>query len=171
LKIPMGTLTMAILMVQFLAFAGALLFNLIARSVGAKRAILVSIVIWTAVILAIYVTVRTTAEFFVMAAVVAVVLGGTQALSRSLFSQMIPKGREGEYFSLYEISDKGTSWMAPLIFGLALQFTGSYRTAILSLMIFFIAGLAILLRVDVGRASCEAGNDPPPLAKYQLGNV
>jgi MFS transporter, UMF1 family len=171
LKIPMGTLTMAILMVQFLAFAGALLFNLIARSVGAKRAILVSLVIWTAVILAIYVTVRTTAEFFVMAAVVAVVLGGTQALSRSLFSQMIPKGREGEYFSLYEISDKGTSWMAPLIFGLALQFTGSYRTAILSLMIFFIAGLAILLRVDVGRASCEAGNDPPPLAKYQLGNV
>jgi UMF1 family MFS transporter len=171
LKIPMGTLTMAILMVQFLAFAGALLFNVIARRIGTKRAIALSLMIWTAVILAIYVTVRTTAEFFVMAAVVAIVLGGTQALSRSLFSQMIPKGREGEYFSLYEISDKGTSWMAPLIFGLALQFTGSYRTAILSLLTFFIAGLAILLRVDVGRASREAGNDPPPLAKYQLGNV
>jgi MFS transporter, UMF1 family len=171
LKIPMGTLTMAILMVQFLAFAGALLFNVIARKIGTKRAIALSLMIWTAVILAIYVTVRTTAEFFVMAAVVAIVLGGTQALSRSLFSQMIPKGREGEYFSLYEISDKGTSWMAPLIFGLALQFTGSYRTAILSLLTFFIAGLAILLRVDVGRASREAGNDPPPLAKYQLGNV
>jgi len=171
LKIPMGTLTMAILMVQFLAFAGALLFNLVSRKVGTKQAIAISLMIWTGVILAIYVTVRTTAEFFVMAAVVAIVLGGTQALSRSLFSQMIPEGREGEYFSLYEISDKGTSWMAPLIFGLALQFTGSYRTAILSLLGFFIVGLFILLRVDVGRATREAGNDAPPLAKHQLGNV
>jgi MFS transporter, UMF1 family len=171
LRIPMGTLTMAILMVQFLAFAGALLFNVISNKVGTKRAIALSLIIWTGVILAIYVTVRTTAEFFVMAAVVAIVLGGTQALSRSLFSQMIPKGREGEYFSLYEISDKGTSWMAPLIFGLALQFTGSYRTAILSLLAFFIVGLLILLRVDVGRASREAGNDAPPLAKHQFGHV
>jgi UMF1 family MFS transporter len=171
LKIPMGTLTMAILMVQFLAFAGALLFNVISKMLGTKRAIALSLLIWAGVILAIYVTVRTTAQFFLMAAVVAIVLGGTQALSRSLYSQMIPKGREGEYFSLYEISDKGTSWLAPLIFGLALQFTGSYRTAILSLLLFFIAGMIILLRVDVGRASREAGNNPPPLAKYQLGNV
>ena len=139
--------------------------------IGAKPAVAVSLVIWSGVILAIFVTVKTTAEFFVMAAVVAIVLGGTQALSRSLFSQMIPKGREGEYFSLYEISDKGTSWLAPLIFGLALQFTGSYRTAILSLLAFFIVGLLILLRVDVGRAAREAGNEPAPLAKHQLGNV
>jgi len=171
LKIPMGTLTMAILMVQFLAFVGALLFNLVSRRLGAQRTIALSLLIWTGVIIAIYITVRTTVEFFVMAAVVALVLGGTQALSRSLFSQMIPKGREGEYFSLYEISDKGTSWMAPLIFGLALQFTGSYRTAILSLLVFFIAGLALLLRVDVGRAACEAGNDAPPLPEHQLRNV
>lgn len=171
LKIPMASLTLAILMVQFLAFIGALLFNVISSKMGTKPAIVLSLVIWTCVILAIYVTVKTTAEFFVMAAVVAIVLGGTQALSRSLFSQMIPKGREGEYFSLYEISDKGTSWLAPLIFGLALQFTGSYRTAILSLLAFFIVGIAILLRVDVGRAAREAGNDASPLAKHQLGNV
>jgi MFS transporter, UMF1 family len=171
LKIPMSQLTLAILMVQFLAFVGALLFNVISSKLGTKRTIALSLLIWTGVILAIYVTVRTTAEFFVMAAVVAIVLGGTQALSRSLFSQMIPKGREGEYFSLYEISDKGTSWLAPLIFGLALQFTGSYRTAILSLLVFFIAGLLILLRVDVKRAARESGNDAPPLAKHQLGNV
>ena len=171
LKIPMGTLTLAILMVQFLAFAGALLFNVISNRIGAKQAIMVSLFIWSGVILAIYVTVRSTLEFFIMAAVVAVVLGGTQALSRSLFSQMIPDGREGEYFSLYEISDKGTSWMAPLIFGLALQFTGSYRTAILSLLTFFILGLIILSRVDVGRAAREAANDTAPLAHHQLGNV
>ena len=94
LKIPMGTLTMAILMVQFLAFAGALLFNVISRRVGTKQAIAFSLMIWTGVILAIYVTVRTTAEFFVMAAVVAIVLGGTQALSRSLVLADDP-GRPG----------------------------------------------------------------------------
>ena len=91
-------------------------------------------------------------------AVVALVLGGTQALSRSLFSQMIPKGKEGEYFSLYEISDKGTSWMAPMIFALALQFTGNYRVAILSLLAFFILGMLVLLRVDPKRAALEAAN-------------
>jgi MFS transporter, UMF1 family len=171
LKIPMGTLTLAILMVQFLAFAGALLFNVIARRIGSKPAILLSLTIWSGVIVAIYVSVRTTMAFFIMAAVVALVLGGTQALSRSLFSQMIPRGREGEYFSLYEISDKGTSWLAPLIFGLALQFTGSYRTAILSLLVFFILGLLILSRVNVGRAAREAGNEPPPLAHHQFSKV
>jgi UMF1 family MFS transporter len=98
-----------------------------------------------------------------MAAIVAVVLGGTQALSRSLFSQMIPKGREAEYFSLYEISDKGTSWLAPLIFALALQFTGSYRIAILSLLVFFIAGLLVLLRVDPKGGALAVAEASPDL--------
>jgi UMF1 family MFS transporter len=95
--------------------------------------------------------------------VIALVLGGTQALSRSLFSQMIPKGKEAEYFSLYEISDKGTSWLAPLCFGLALQFTGSYRIAILSLIVFFIAGFAVLAAVNVKRAALESGNSAEAL--------
>lgn len=93
-----------------------------------------------------------------MAAVIAIVLVGTQALSRSLFSQMIPRGREAEYFGVYEISDKGTSWLAPLFFGLTLQFTKSYRLAILSLIVFFAAGLVVLLRVNVKRAAAEAGH-------------
>jgi UMF1 family MFS transporter len=91
-----------------------------------------------------------------MSATVALVMGGTQALSRSLFSQMIPPGREAEYFSLYEISDKGTSWLAPLIFGLALQVTGNYRIAILSLLVFFISGLLTLMTVNPARAAAEA---------------
>jgi MFS transporter, UMF1 family len=90
--------------------------------------------------------------------VIAVVLGGTQALSRSVFSQMIPRGQEAEYFSLYEISERGTSWFAPLFFGLAYQFTGSYRIAIVSLIIFFIVGFLLLTRVDIRRAIEEAGN-------------
>ena len=74
---------------------------------------------------------------------------------------MIPKGQEAEYFSLYEISERGTSWLGPLVFGLALQFTGSYRIAILSVVILFIAGLAILSLVNVHRAIIEAGNETP----------
>ena len=161
LKISMMDLTIVILMVQFVAFFGALLFERVARSIGTKPAVVVSLLIWSSVLVAMYVSVRNETQFFIAAAVVAIVLGGTQALSRSLFSQMIPKGREGAYFSVYEISDKGTSWLCPLLFGLALQFTGSYRLAILSLITFFVGGLLLLLAVSVRRASSEAGNILP----------
>jgi UMF1 family MFS transporter len=165
LKIPMASLTLAILMVQFMAFGGALAFNVVAQQIGAKPAIVVSLLIWCGVIVSIYFAVRGERGFFMMAAVVALVMGGTQALSRSLFSQMIPKGREAEYFSLYEISDKGTSWLAPLIFGLALQWTGNYRISILTLLAFFIAGVLVLLRVQPGRAAAEAAGTVFPQAQ------
>ena len=156
LKMPMEQLTLAILMVQFVAFTGALLFNWIATKITAKRAVLAALVIWTGVLAYIYLSVSTPAEFFIMAALVAVVMGGSQALSRSLFSLMIPEGKEAEYFSLYEISDKGTSWLGPLVFGLALQMTGSYRLAALSLVVFFVIGFLLLSRVDVEKAAAEA---------------
>lgn len=149
LKIPVSTLTLAILMVQFVAFFGAMGFNWVASIITAKRAVIVSLIIWTAVLVYIYIAVKTTVEFFIMAAIVALVLGGSQALSRSLYAQIVPKGQEAEYYSIYEISDKGTSWMCPLVFGLAMQFTHSYRLAVLSLIVFFIAGLALLFRVDM----------------------
>jgi MFS transporter, UMF1 family len=109
---------------------------------------------------AMYFWVKTVGQYFAMAALVALVLGGSQALSRSLFSQMIPKGQEAEYFGLYEISDKGTSWLCPLMFGLAIQLTGSYRISALSLALFFLGGLAVLARVDVARAVAEASTTP-----------
>ncbi len=168
LKMPMSQLTMAILMVQFVAFVGALVFNQIAKWLTAKGAVLVSLVIWTGVIVAMYSAVRSATGFFIAAAVVAIVMGGSQALSRSLFSLMIPPGKEAEYFSLYEISDKGTSWLAPLIFGLALQFTQSYRVAILSLIVFFLAGLLVLSRVDVARATREAASSGAPTPREAL---
>lgn len=151
LKIPISQLTLAILMVQFIAFFGALSFKRLAASITAKRAVVVSLVIWTGVLVYIYAAVKTTLQFFIMAAIVAIVLGGSQALSRSLFAQLIPKLKEAQYYGIYEISDKGTSWLCPLFFGLALQFTRSYRIAILSLIVFFIAGLLVLLKVDVKR--------------------
>ena len=156
LKIPVSQLTLAILMVQFVGFFGAIGFQWIAARTGAKRAILASLVLWTATLIYIYAEVKTTLDFFVAAAVIALVMGGSQALSRSLFAQLIPQGKEAEYFSIYEVSDKGTSWLCPMLFGLALQFTRSYRMAILSLIVFFIAGLIGLLRVDVARGEREA---------------
>lgn len=156
LKIPMSNLTAAILMVQFMAFFGAMGFNVFARRIGGKAAVMTSLVIWTGVLVYIYSLVRTTQDFFIAAAGVAIVMGGSQALSRSLFSQLIPNGREAQYFSLYEVSDKGTSWLAPLFFGLALQLTRSYRLSILSLIVFFIAGFIGLSFVNFRKGAKEA---------------
>ena len=149
LKIPVSTLTVVILLVQFGALAGALFFNQLAVWLSTKRAILCALVAWTIVPLYAYLFVHSTFEFFVLAGIVALVMGGSQALSRSLFAQFIPKGKEAEYFSIYEISDKGTSWIGPIVFGLALQFTKSYRSALLSLIVFFVIGFIVLLRVNV----------------------
>ncbi len=161
LKLEQSTLVQVILMVQFAAFFGSLIFNWVAKATGSKRAIIVSLIIWTGVLVYAYGLLQTKLQFFILGAVIAIVLGGSQALSRSVYSLMIPKGQEAEYFSLYEVSDKGTSWLAPLVFGLVKQFTGSYRLAILSLVVFFIAGLAVLVRVDVRQAVIEAGNEAP----------
>lgn len=154
-------LVQLILMVQFIAFFGALGFGYLARWVGSKRAILISLVIWLGVTIYTYAFLQTVGQFFVLGGVIAIVLGGSQALSRSLFSLMIPTGQEAEYFSLYEISERGTSWMGPMIFGLTLQFSGSYRLAILSIAIFFALGFILLTRVNVRRAISEAGNEVP----------
>lgn len=163
LKIPVRVLTLAILMVQFVAFFGALSFQRLAAIISAKRAVVLSLVIWTAVLVYIYLAVKTTVQFFVMAVIVALVLGGSQALSRSLYAQLIPKLQEAQYYSIYEISDKGTSWLCPLFFGLALQFTKSYRVAILSLILFFLAGLLLLLKVDVERGERDVAVQESPL--------
>ena len=150
------------LMVQFVAFFGALLFGMLARRLGAKRSILISLVIWLGVtVYAFSPLLATGRQFFAMAAVIGIVLGGSQALSRSLFSQMIPKSQETEYFSLYEISERGTSWLGPLFFGLAIQLTDSYRVAVLIVGVFFLAGLILLPMVNVRRAITDAGNEVP----------
>jgi len=156
LKIPVSSLTLAILMVQFVGFFGAIGFQWLAAVTGAKRAIMVSLVLWTATLIYLFAWVYTTRAFFIAAAIVAIVMGGSQALSRSLFAQLIPPGKEAEYLSIYEVSDKGTSWVSPLVFGLALQITHSYREAILSLIIFFIAGLVVLTKVDAKQGALEA---------------
>ena len=159
LGLDISTLTQVVLLVQFVAFFGATIFNFVARFVGTKRAIIISLIIWTATVIYAYSALRTARDFFIMGAVIGIVLGGSQALSRSLYSLMIPRGKEAEYFSLYEVSDKGTSWLGPFIFAFTLQMTLSYRLAILSLVTFFVLGLGLLFFVNVRKAIIEAGNE------------
>jgi UMF1 family MFS transporter len=155
LHLELDVLTKAILIVQFVAVGGSLIFERLAAVITTKRAIVVGLIGWAGVMIAAYAVVASEMHFYVLAVVIAIVMGGTQALSRSLFSQMIPRGKEAEYFALYEISDKGTSWLGPLFFGLALTYTSSYRAAVLSLIIFLVAGLLLLFRVNVDKAIAD----------------
>ncbi|MFI7102410.1 MFS transporter [Streptomyces sp. NPDC050161] len=162
LKLDQTTLIVAVLLVQVLAAAGALLMGRLARRYGAQRTILGSLVAWTVTIAAaFFLPAGVPAGFFAIAAAIGLVLGGSQALSRSLFSHLVPRGKEAEYFSAYEISDRGVSWLGPLVFGVTYQVTGSYRDAILSLVAFFVVGFVLLARVPVRRAIAAAGNAVP----------
>ena len=162
LELSQTVLISTILLVQFVAFGGALLLGRIAARAGAKRTVLGSLVVWVVVLcLAFFLQRGSAVQFYVLGAAIGLVLGGTQALTRSLFAQMTPRGKEAEYFGLYEISDKGTSWLGTLTFGLAVQLTDSYRVAIISLVVFFVAGGLLLARVDVRRAVADARGERP----------
>jgi MFS-type transporter involved in bile tolerance (Atg22 family) len=162
LGLEQSVLTGAILMVQVVAIAGALGLGRLAGRYGAKRVVLGALIAWIGVLLAAFsLQAGAVGQFYALAAVIGLVQGGTQALSRSLFSQLIPAGKEAEYYGFYEISDRGTSWLGPLAFGLTYQLTGSYRLAIVSLVVFFVAGFVALAALPIRRAVVAAGNTPP----------
>ena len=163
-ELPQDTLIALILMIQFVAFGGALFWGRLAKWIGAKQSIMVSLVIWAGVVIYAYSGLKGESritEFFILGVFIALVLGGSQAISRSLFSQMIPKGREAEFYSFYEVSERGTSWTGPLIFGLANQMFGSLRFGILALIFYFIAGLIVLPLVNVQKAMDDAKKAVP----------
>jgi MFS transporter, UMF1 family len=145
-----------VLMVQFVAFLGALLFARLAAAVDTKNALVLSLALWTGVVVYAYAWLHTAGQAWGMGVVIGAVLGGSQALSRSLFSRMIPRGREAAFFSFYEVSERGTVWIGPFVFGLVVGVTSSYRLAILSLMVLFVVGIALLLFVDTEAAIRDA---------------
>jgi UMF1 family MFS transporter len=175
IAMPTVRLTLLVLMIQFVAFAGALFFGWLAGRTNTKAAIVISLIIWTACVIYAYVGMHNTttvlslpkgiggpmagqeAEFWVLGIFISLVLGGSQALSRSLFAQMVPPNREAEFFSIYEISERGTSWMGPFLFGAVNQVLGSLRPALLSVVVFFVIGLALLFFVNVKQAMKESG--------------
>jgi UMF1 family MFS transporter len=164
LDLTQGQLITAILLVQFVAFAGALAFGRLAARIGAKRAVLASLALWVVVVAAGYaLPARRFLPFLALAVLIGIVLGGSQALARSLYSQLVPAGREAEYFSLYQAAERGTSWSGTLLFGLVFQLTHTYRAAIVALVVFFVVGGTLLARVDVRRGITEAGNALPTI--------
>jgi len=157
-----SVLIATILLVQFVAYGGALLFGRFAARYGAHRTVLSGLAVWLLVVAAGYfIPEKQLALFLALAVGIGLVMGGTQALSRSLFSQLIPHGREAEYFSLYQACERGTSWLGTLVFGLVHQWTNSYRPALVALAIFFVVGGLVLARLDVRRGIEEAGNEVP----------
>jgi MFS transporter, UMF1 family len=154
------------LMVQFVAVGGALLFERLAYLIRTKNAIIISLVIWSGVVIYAYRFLNSVPEAWIMAGVIAIVLGGSQALSRSLYSRMIPPGREAAFFGIYEVSERGTSWMGPLLFSIVIASTGSYRQALLSLIFFFVIGLVLLWTTNTDKGIHEAGHLAPEEVKH-----
>jgi MFS transporter, UMF1 family len=153
LGLEIEQVAIAFLIVQFVAFAGALAFGMLADRIGAKPAILVSLGIWTGLGVAAYFLPEGEAlPFFALAAVVGVVLGGVQALSRSLYATMIPEEASAEFFGFFSVFSKFSAIWGPLLFAVISGATGSGRHAILSIVAFFIIGGALLARVDVAEA-------------------
>ena len=162
LDLSADTLVITILVVQIVAVFGAIGMGRVAARVGAWRTVLASLVLWSLVITAAYfLPAGQVLPFALLGAAIGLVLGGSQALSRSLFSHLVPRGKEGEYFGIYEITDKSTSWVGPLLFGVALGLTESYRAAVVSVILFFVVGFVLLAAVPMRRAITAAGNTPP----------
>ncbi|MFC5288364.1 MFS transporter [Actinokineospora guangxiensis] len=151
-----------ILIVQFVAFIGGVLHGRLARVFGTKRTIMGSLLVWVVVLcLAYFVQAGQELQFYALAGGIGLVLGGTNALSRSLFSHMIPPGKQAQYYSIYEVGERATSWLGPLLFAVTASSTGSYRYAILSLIAFFVIGFVLLYFVPVKRAIEAVGNPVP----------
>ena len=154
LKLPTTALMVTLLLVQVVAIGGALIFSRLASRIGAKRSVMFALVLWSGVVTYGY-FIHTTTEFFVLGMIVGIVLGGTQALSRSLYGSMIPEGASAEFYGFYSVFSKFSSIWGPVTFGLIRQITGSARLAIISLMIFFIVGLILLGFVDEEKARAD----------------
>ncbi len=162
LGLGQGVLLATILVVQVVAIGGAVAFGAGARRVGAPRMIAVGMVCWIAVVLfAFFLPARSVPPFVALGVAIGLVLGGVQALTRSAFSHLVPSGREASYFSLYQATEQGTSWLGTLVFGLVHQLTGSYRPALAALLAFFVVALVLLRRVDFRAGIAEVGNPVP----------
>ena len=153
LDLETKTLALGILMVQVIAVFGALFFGRLADRVGTKGAILWSVGLWSIVLAwGFSIPAGQQVPFFVLAGLIGAVLGGTQALSRSLYGSMIPEEAAAEFYGFFSVFEKFSAIIGPFIFFGGNAATGSSRGAVLSLVVFFVAGGVLLSRVDVDEA-------------------
>jgi UMF1 family MFS transporter len=150
----------AIVMVQFVGIPCAFMFGALAGRLGAKRALFGALIVYTGIsVLGYFMT--EVWHFFVLAFLVAIVQGGSQALSRSLFARMIPRHKSSEFFGFFSVFEKFAGIAGPVLFGLAITLFGSSRAAILSVIVFFVAGALFLTRVNVADGEAEAAAASP----------
>lgn len=155
LGIGRDTLIAAILIVQFVGIPATFLFGGLASMIGAKRAILAGLVVYLGVSVFAF-TMKSATDFYILAGLVGLVQGGTQALSRSLFSTLIPRHKSGEFFGFYSVFSKFAGIFGPVLFAAVIGATGSSRNAILSVTVFFVIGGAILMFVNVDEGTRHA---------------
>jgi MFS transporter, UMF1 family len=151
LKFSTTLLMITLLVIQAIALVGALGFGKLAERFSTKAALMITLGLWAAVVVYAY-HMTTPTEFFVLGMIVGVVLGGSQALSRSLYGSMIPAEASAEFYGFYSVFNKFSAIWGPLVFAVIRETTGSSRQAILSLIVFFLVGLALLALLDVGKA-------------------
>jgi UMF1 family MFS transporter len=148
LGLPRSDLITAVLIVQFVGIPFSFLFGTLASRLGTKLSILLGLAVYTGICIYAY-TIHTVTEFYLLAGMVAMVQGGTQALSRSLFASMVPKHKSGEFFGFYSVFEKFGGILGPAVFGIAVSTTGSSRSAILWVIAFFVVGGALLMTVNI----------------------
>jgi len=155
LNIPLSVIVGVFLMIQILGFPAAFAYIKFARKVGTRTSILVGLSVF--IIVVIFAMQMTTAiELWILGVLVALVQGGAQAMSRSLYGSMIPENMNAEFFGFFSVFNKVGSFFGPLLFGVVKDMTGSSRQAVLSLVIFFILGFIALLTVRVEKGRAEA---------------
>jgi UMF1 family MFS transporter len=147
LGLPSQSLIIALLITQFVGFPAAIGFSKLAHYVGAQRSILIGIAVYCAVTVLGYFMTNTT-EFYALAIIIGLVQGGVQALSRSYFSRLIPQNEAGEFFGFYNMLGKFAAVLGPALMGIVSGLTGNPRLSILSLLVLFIAGAVLLMRVQ-----------------------
>ncbi len=170
LGIDQSALISAILIVQFVGIPFAFLFGVLAGRIGAKRAIFLGLLAYGGISILGY-FMQSAMHFYILAGMVGMVQGGTQALSRSLFASMIPKHKSGEFFGFYSVFEKFAGILGPLLFWAAIETTGSSRNAILSVIAFFIIGGVILSFVNVEQGQLAARETERNLRAPDSGSV
>lgn len=150
----------AFVMVQFLGIPFSFLFGALGMRIGTKRALFVALGVYTlATLMGFFM--QTVTHFFILAGLVATVQGGAQALSRAMFARLIPVKKSSEFFGFYAVAERFATVLGPLVFTLSVALTGSSRFAVLFIVTFFVAGAALLSRVDEKEGELAAKADRP----------
>lgn len=162
-KVEDADLIPVFVMIQFVALPGAVFLGWFANKIGQKNALHLCLVIWVVVLFSGF-FIQEMWQFWIMAALTALVLGGTQSVSRTIMGLMTPESRTGEFFGFFNLSGKAFSMLGPILFTEILKATESANWAIISLLVFFVVGWLIIAPLDIARGRREARETPLPNA-------